>query len=40
MGVNDPHPKLRAVAQSLLDHRPQIMQIDDDLVKSVSLQQQ
>ena len=40
MGVDDPHPKLRAVTQSLLDHRPQIVQIDDDVVKSMPLQQQ
>ena len=40
MGINDPYPEFRAVAQGLLDHRPQIMQIDDDVVKAVPLQQQ
>jgi hypothetical protein len=38
--VVDPQAVLRAVSERLFDHRTQMMQIDDDVVKPVAFQEQ
>ena len=38
--IDNPQPIPRAVADTLLDHRSEVMQIDDDIVEPVPLQEQ
>ena len=38
--IDNPQPIPRAIAQRLLNHRPEVMQINDDIVEPVPLQQQ
>ena len=40
MRIGDPHSEAGALAQCLLDHRPQMMEIDHDVLNAVTLQEQ
>jgi hypothetical protein len=39
-GIGEPHAEPRAVAQSLLDQMPQVVQVDDDVRDAVPAEQQ
>jgi hypothetical protein len=38
--IDDPQPVPRTIPERLLDHRPKVMQVDDDIVEPVLLQEQ